>query len=401
MLRSRSALFIAAVAPVMGWWDNGHMLTAEIAVLSLPAESIQRFETLLSEWEAFFPGTSDLPSASIWPDLIKCAQQASFCNTSRPAALEAFSSWHFDDQPWNPDRLPLAPYLSTIWNQQPSATWAINSALGTFKQSKSRFALNLMLRFVLHLVGDIHQPLHTISGYFNDSTYGHLPDGDHGGNLIKVNVTGQPSLTNLHATWDAVGGLYTHNWPYSPSLKAQLRANATRLIAKFPRNSSAFDGRYSSEELTACWNSQWVDCSDALTRWANESFALAVNAYSGVSNGGTLSVAYLSALEHNASIQLALGGYRLADLLTLIDGTEAFESDKLRTGAGSRAEAEADRLERAARLERSEEVAATGRARGARDTSGGVCDGPELELIAAKARIAELESQIKHMRAYA
>lgn len=39
----------------------------------------------------------------------------------------------------------------------------------------------LFARYLIHVVGDIHQPLHSIS-YFN-STY---KSGDRGGNLIKV-----------------------------------------------------------------------------------------------------------------------------------------------------------------------------------------------------------------------
>ena len=39
----------------------------------------------------------------------------------------------------------------------------------------------IMIRFLLHLVGDIHQPLHNI-----DQVSEKFPDGDQGGNLIYV-----------------------------------------------------------------------------------------------------------------------------------------------------------------------------------------------------------------------
>ena len=55
----------------------------------------------------------------------------------------------------------------------------------------------LLARYVVHLAGDIHQPLHSIA-LFN-STY---PKGDLGGNLEKVVIT-NGSTSNFHAFWDA------------------------------------------------------------------------------------------------------------------------------------------------------------------------------------------------------
>jgi hypothetical protein len=49
----------------------------------------------------------------------------------------------------------------------------------------------------LHLVGDLHQPLHCI----NRITKG-LPDGDSGGNAVKIYDTEPPTL--LHSYWDEV-----------------------------------------------------------------------------------------------------------------------------------------------------------------------------------------------------
>ena len=55
----------------------------------------------------------------------------------------------------------------------------------------------LFARYVVHLVGDIHQPLHSVA-LFN-MTY---PNGDIGGNREKVILT-NGSTSNFHAFWDA------------------------------------------------------------------------------------------------------------------------------------------------------------------------------------------------------
>lgn len=55
----------------------------------------------------------------------------------------------------------------------------------------------LFSRYVVHLVGDIHQPLHSVA-LFNQ-TY---PKGDLGGNSEKVILT-NTSTSNFHSYWDA------------------------------------------------------------------------------------------------------------------------------------------------------------------------------------------------------
>jgi hypothetical protein len=41
-------------------------------------------------------------------------------------------------------------------------------AMQTFASSQEPWAFNLMLRFLEHITGDMHQPLHSVGGYFND-----------------------------------------------------------------------------------------------------------------------------------------------------------------------------------------------------------------------------------------
>ena len=55
----------------------------------------------------------------------------------------------------------------------------------------------LFARYTVHLVGDIHQPLHSVALY--NSTY---PKGDLGGNLLKIKML-NGTLMNFHSFWDA------------------------------------------------------------------------------------------------------------------------------------------------------------------------------------------------------
>ena len=55
-----------------------------------------------------------------------------------------------------------------------------------------------MLRFLIHLVGDIHQPLHNCSLVNKE-----FPKGDKGGNDFKI-VTQWKTINNMHFYWDAL-----------------------------------------------------------------------------------------------------------------------------------------------------------------------------------------------------
>ena len=187
----------------------------------------------------------------------------------------------------------------------PSAVWALRQAMGTFKTSQSAFALSFMLRFAIHLVGDMHQPLHATQGVFNDSQFGDLP-GDLGGNLIRMGLrsylnmaaeslrsslrrikTPWPELTSLHLLWDAAGGIFLKEWPLVEEawlnsceslafFEAELRRNASQIMEEWPRSRL--------EELNAadvaCFPSS--DCGQIFARWVQQVHSLAPEVYLGV-----------------------------------------------------------------------------------------------------------------------
>jgi len=57
----------------------------------------------------------------------------------------------------------------------------------------------IALSWLFHLVGDVHQPLHTAQLFTVE-----YPNGDRGGNEICVRVTQGRQATDLHRFWDGV-----------------------------------------------------------------------------------------------------------------------------------------------------------------------------------------------------
>jgi hypothetical protein len=91
------------------------------------------------------------------------------------------------------------------------------------------------LKFVVHFVADIHQPLHCAD------------DGDRGGNRVRVIFLGRN--TNLHAVWD---------WGIlAPAVAGDERAYALQLVRSIKRDDIA----------------RWRGGSTA--SWANESYGIA------------------------------------------------------------------------------------------------------------------------------
>ena len=124
------------------------------------------------------------------------------------------SPWHFINQPYlpddgttvddfpefNPPSVNIVDCLSDLYELlktgQASADSpyikAISEQFPDLDDQKS-FAL----RLIIHYLGDIHQPLHTVAEV--DSEY---PKGDEGGNLEKV--PSDEGVENLHGIWDSI-----------------------------------------------------------------------------------------------------------------------------------------------------------------------------------------------------
>jgi hypothetical protein len=56
---------------------------------------------------------------------------------------------------------------------------------------------SMMMRYLVHVIGDVHQPLHA-SALYNDGLF---VNGDEGGNLFKIQF--KDHIDNLHKLWDS------------------------------------------------------------------------------------------------------------------------------------------------------------------------------------------------------
>ena len=206
---------------LLAWGGIGHMTVAYVAYQKLTPATKARVRDLLklnpdyANWEKQIPaGTSAddhdrmiFMIAAVWADDIKGESQYSDDGTDGGNTPDGASSsqnigyadllrhkyWHFVDTPFSPDQtaLPAVP--------APNALTQIVAFRAVLASSQPDELKSYDLVWLLHLVGDVHQPLHSVTRVTRLA-----PKGDAGGN--KVKLFGDAS-SNLHSYWDDLPGV--------------------------------------------------------------------------------------------------------------------------------------------------------------------------------------------------
>jgi hypothetical protein len=226
-------VFLSGDVPCYAWDSFGHMEVAYLAYQKLAPATRARVWTLLqlnpdfATWEKTIPaGTSDADKqvmifmiASIWADEIKniAPYKDRFTDDTgndtnvppdSPTASQNFGYsdlfrhryWHFIDVPFSRDATPLPPI------PRPNAETQIAAFRAALTATNPDELKSYDLVWLLHLVGDIHQPLHCVTRIERGE-----PDGDKGGNLVKC-PNCEPGFKELHGFWDDLPGT-TGNTP--------------------------------------------------------------------------------------------------------------------------------------------------------------------------------------------
>jgi hypothetical protein len=165
-LKMLLVLTLLALLPskAFSWAENGHRIVASIAEKRLSPAAKQAVKELL--------GVDSLPRVSTWMDFIKSDRNFDYLN-----------SYHYVNIPEGYD------YWTLSKNPKGDIVRGIIDGNDVLRDGRaSRKGKKEALVFIIHLVGDIHQPLHA-----------GLPS-DKGGNDTKVTWFGKK--TNLHKIWD-------------------------------------------------------------------------------------------------------------------------------------------------------------------------------------------------------
>ncbi len=267
-LARRSGL-LAAVAlgfwlglerPGLAWGRMGHRAAAKLAESRLSPQARALVRELLE------PGES-LADASTWAD-----------ENSRE--IPGSASWHYVNVPVSHDH--YSPR-----DCRPSG--CVVSKIGEFRAvlldpRASRAKKRIALRFLVHLIEDVHQPMHVAD------------HEDRGGNALQLRH-GRHDATNLHQLWDS--GLLRERYRDEDELLRELKT-----LANGPESRD--------------WRGKSV------VHWADESLALGRQAYlipdsnTRLRSGDAVPRSYDRVNTPRAALRLAQAGVRLADVLNEI-----------------------------------------------------------------------------------
>ena len=159
-------LNLLAVKPALSWYDKGHRIVGLIAQAHLTAAARKQIERLL-------PASMTLADAAVWPD-------------HEGRSIREFDPLHYVSIPEHARGYDQARDCPERNCMVEALNWFSAAVADKNAPIMTR---RLALRYVAHLVGDMHQPLHAGRA------------ADRGG--IDISVVYGGATTNLHYFWDA------------------------------------------------------------------------------------------------------------------------------------------------------------------------------------------------------
>jgi hypothetical protein len=183
--------------PASAWWEEGHRVTARLAASYLTPAARTRIAAILGVPDTPESVADGLAAASTWADDIK---------KDRPET----QSWHFIDIALQDKKDQIAARCPDQ-NCVTARVAQFSAQLEKDKAAADAAADLDALRFLVHFVGDIHQPLHASS------------DADLGGNCESL-APAYEQAKNLHALWDGplVGDVNADDKALASDLKREL-----------------------------------------------------------------------------------------------------------------------------------------------------------------------------------
>jgi hypothetical protein len=274
------------------WNLQGHAVIGYMAQSILQDETPEAFRAL-QEIIANDPhDRGDIGDLAMWPDQIKHpppGKRPDYDKLGWIALGKKTQPWHFVDIPYHPgtDAAPVIP------SGEPTILEGLPQQLRELADPKDAESAANALAFVVHLTGDLHQPLHCAC--LASDRY-QPPKYDMGGNLLAWGAS-EKNPSSLHKLWDD-----------SVAAKpAQVATTVAKLLEKYPR--SAFKNE-TSRDL-----SEWAIDSHMLARKAYDRFLKDTTYDEQSQRYSAPSKAYRAWAIDVSLERAALAAYRLADLL--------------------------------------------------------------------------------------
>lgn len=296
------------VSSVAAWDDTGHKLTTYIAWEQMSPQAREKAVKILlsapedSHLSVFYVQDSRSAAAkqrelfmiaSTWADIVRDR------NFKTRNAKYHRGNWHYLDTFWRETngKAELVPELQSDKENAIERLYAFDKVLRDASASDADKAI--ALAWILHIGGDIHQPLHDSARVTQ-----YDPKGDQGGNrfmLSPKDATGDDRVS-LHWYWDSIVG---RNIPRTGDAcdSDYLPAIAQQMTKKYPF--AKMQNRLRTGKFD---------------EWQQEGFQIASTKLypASLKFGEMPSESYKKQAFEIAQEQIVLAGYRLGDMLNQI-----------------------------------------------------------------------------------
>ena len=283
------------------WGAEGHSIIARVAFSRLsPSVRAQvaaiRASDITISYDHMDNRTHELRHETCLADTVEhLASWADCVRYSPDPTYGTTAPYHFDDIPWCGPIPAKAAYCANENCGSAALQHYVAQLHDPHTTARDRA---VALAFVIHIVGDLHQPLHTID------------NRDAGGNSITISVApgtipGNRTYSNLHSLWD--GGILAAAFAPGERADEVIASLATRDAASYRSPATA-------------------SLRSTVDTWVLESHSVAVDAYNSLpsrpqcgehpANGGTITADYVSRFAQPVRTQLARAAVRLGDILT-------------------------------------------------------------------------------------
>jgi hypothetical protein len=168
------------------WGANGHRIVAQVCENHLSASAMSRIQEIA--------GDEYLAEIANWPDYIKSEKQWKFADSwhyttvNTDQTIDEVKDFYNSDSSIN-DAFEAIELMMAVLRGDDEATAYFDQLIDKNKAGRLNDSTTATaLAFLVHLVGDIHQPMHVGK------------NKDLGGN--KITVLFFSEKTNIHAVWD-------------------------------------------------------------------------------------------------------------------------------------------------------------------------------------------------------
>jgi hypothetical protein len=179
LLAGLSAL---GASPAAAFWEYGHQTVATIALSQVQPRTRASIQWLLKHQAVLETATcpaKTIEEAAVWPDCIKTLGDR----------FSYATSWHYQDF----DVCKTFDFKTNCKDGNCASAQIARAQRMLADRTLPTRDRMMALAFLVHIVGDIHQPLHAADAH-----------DDAGGNGVRASYGAIGGRTNLHAIWDGL-----------------------------------------------------------------------------------------------------------------------------------------------------------------------------------------------------